>query len=72
MHKTPGTGVADDIDSTSYSGAEHSCTRTEKMIGKDVFVRLSVWSNKEDDMSLGNKPHDVMGLDALFPQNRFS
>ena len=35
------------------------------MYGKDAFVSQSVWSDNEDDVSLGNKPRDMMGLDAL-------
>ena len=35
------------------------------MYGKDTFVFHSVWSYNEDDVSLDNKPRDVMGLEAL-------
>ena len=35
------------------------------MYGEDVFVRQSVWSDIEDYMQLGNKPCDVMGIEAL-------
>ena len=33
VHKTPGTEVADDRDSTYLSGAEYSGTPTENMYG---------------------------------------
>ena len=33
VHKTPGTEVADDRDSTYLSGAEYSGTLTENMYG---------------------------------------
>ena len=29
------------------------------------YRKESVWSDNEDHMSLDNKPHDMMGLDAL-------
>ena len=35
------------------------------MYGEDVFFSQSVWSDNEYDVSLGNKPSDVMGLDTL-------
>ena len=35
------------------------------MYWEDAFVCQSVWSNNEDDVSLGNKPRDTMGLDKL-------
>ena len=35
------------------------------MYGEDTFIRQSVWYDNEDDVSLGNKTSDVMGLDAL-------
>ena len=65
VHKNPGNEVAHDRDSTSYSGSEYSCTRTEKIYGEDAFVHQPVWYDNEDDVSLGNKPCDLMGLDEL-------
>ena len=32
--------------------------------GDDIFVLQSVWSDDEYDVSINNKPCDVMGLDA--------
>ena len=36
-----------------------------KRYGEDTFIYQSVWSNNEYDVSLGNKPRDVMGIGAL-------
>ena len=35
------------------------------MYGEEVLVFQSVWSNNEYDVFLGNKPRDVIGIDAL-------
>ena len=64
MYKTPGTEVIDNRNSTSYSGAESSWAPSEKY-GGETFVHQSVWSDNEYDVSFGNKPRDVIGLDAL-------
>ena len=66
VQKTAGTEVVDNRDSNSYSGAEYSWSPTEKMYGEDIFGSQVVWSDNEDGMSLGNKPCDVMGLDAVY------
>ena len=63
--ETPGTEVEDDINSTSYSGAEYSWAPTEKMYGGLIFFCQSVWYNNKDDLSLGTKTCDVMVLDTL-------
>ena len=63
--KNPGTGVSDDRNSTSYSGAEYSWEPIENMYGEDTFIRHSVWSENEDDVYLGNKLRDVMVIDSL-------
>ena len=66
VQKPPGTEVKYDRDSTSYSSAEQSWAPTEKIYGKDAFVRQSVWSDNKYDILLGNKTHDVMGFDVLY------
>ena len=55
LQKTPGTDIANDRDSTSYSGAKYSWIPTENMYGKDMLVCQSVWSYNEYDMLLGKK-----------------
>ena len=34
--------------------------------GDDIFVLQSVWSDDEYDVSINNKPCDVMGLDTIY------
>ena len=35
------------------------------MYGEETFINHSVWSDIKYDVSLGNKPSYMMGLDAL-------
>ena len=65
LQKTPGTEVAYDIDSTSYSVVKYSWDHKEKIYGEDAFIHHSVWPNNEDYVSLVNKPRDMIGLGAL-------
>ena len=37
----------------------------QKKYGGETFVHQSVWSDNEYDVSFGNNPRDVIGLDAL-------